>query len=223
MDDPLYLHSSDHLSLVLVSNLLTKHNYQTWSRAMIIAFQARDKEEIKVQYGGCVGPRLYKIRRAIYSVKQGKDYVAGFYNKIKGYWEELVCLKASLMYGDYEDHLLPNLANLAKTYGMISNVEKPKRLNVLDPLDVSAMLNNQYQPASKPQGQGFMKEDKSVYKYDYCQKKGHLRRDCLKLKGYSYWWPGVRDQKQKEKANVVQEMDTPMEYRIDEQTNSKNM
>ncbi|GAA0186270.1 hypothetical protein LIER_33558 [Lithospermum erythrorhizon] len=171
MDDPLYLHSSDHSSMVLVSDLLTGAGFmnsplikQTLSLAckgIIIALLQEENtfkqcvkvnatliscilnamskdlargfayatdayilwEEIKVQYDGCVGPRLYEIKRAIYSVKQGKDSIAGFYNKIKG--------SQILLYGP--------IPNLAKTYGMISNVEKQKRLNVLDPLDVSAM------------------------------------------------------------------------------------
>ncbi|GAA0175066.1 hypothetical protein LIER_28320 [Lithospermum erythrorhizon] len=38
-----YLHSSDHSSLVLVSDLLTQRNYNSWSRAMTIALEARDK------------------------------------------------------------------------------------------------------------------------------------------------------------------------------------
>ncbi|GAA0151736.1 hypothetical protein LIER_10391 [Lithospermum erythrorhizon] len=95
---------------------------------------------------------------------------------------------------------------------MISNVEKHKKLHVLDPLDVSAM-----QSATRS------RVLEGGQKFDYYQKKGHLRRDCFKLKGYTDWWPGVRYQKKKEKANVIEEMDTPMEYRLDEQTNSKNL
>ncbi|GAA0172126.1 hypothetical protein LIER_41277 [Lithospermum erythrorhizon] len=43
MDNPIYLHSMDHSSLVLVSDLLTEHNYQTWSRSMMTVLQAKDK------------------------------------------------------------------------------------------------------------------------------------------------------------------------------------
>ncbi|GAA0150610.1 hypothetical protein LIER_37144 [Lithospermum erythrorhizon] len=157
MDNPLYLHSSDHSNLVLMSDLLTEHNYQTWSRSMETALQARDKivfingeflrpsvdhedhkqwikvnttliswllnaiskdiargfafatdafglwEEIKHQFGGCIGPRLYEIRRSIYSTKPGKDTVTGFYNKLKTLWEEFLYLKPGMKYGDYEE------------------------------------------------------------------------------------------------------------------------
>ncbi|GAA0151461.1 hypothetical protein LIER_10175 [Lithospermum erythrorhizon] len=47
---------------------------------------------------------------------------------------------------------------------------------------------NQFQPYPKPQN-GFMKEDKLVYKCDNCGKIGHLRKDCFKLKGFPNWWP----------------------------------
>ncbi|GAA0170061.1 hypothetical protein LIER_24407 [Lithospermum erythrorhizon] len=43
VDSPLYLHSSDHSSLVLVTDLLTEHNYIPWSRSMMIVLEARDK------------------------------------------------------------------------------------------------------------------------------------------------------------------------------------
>ncbi|GAA0174360.1 hypothetical protein LIER_41711 [Lithospermum erythrorhizon] len=175
-----------------MSDLLIEHNYQTWSRVMIIALQARDKvvfingqyarlgvaedtykqwvkvnatliswilnsmskdlergfayatdafmlwEEIKTQFGGGVGPRVYEIRRAIYTPKQGKDSVDVFYNILKG-------LKTGLRFGDFEEEkmmlflmglndefkstrnqifMYDLLPNLAKAYGMIVNVEK---------------------------------------------------------------------------------------------------
>lgn len=45
-DDPnhhLYLHHSDHPGVVLVSQPLTEDNYNTWSRAMIMALSAKKK------------------------------------------------------------------------------------------------------------------------------------------------------------------------------------
>ncbi|GAA0150066.1 hypothetical protein LIER_09088 [Lithospermum erythrorhizon] len=43
VDEPLYLHNTDHYSLVLVTGPLTEHNYVAWSRSMIIALEARYK------------------------------------------------------------------------------------------------------------------------------------------------------------------------------------
>ncbi|GAA0173771.1 hypothetical protein LIER_27319 [Lithospermum erythrorhizon] len=43
VDNPLFLHSSDHSSLVLVTDPLNEYNYTSWSRLMIIALEARDK------------------------------------------------------------------------------------------------------------------------------------------------------------------------------------
>ncbi|KAG9144318.1 hypothetical protein Leryth_019420, partial [Lithospermum erythrorhizon] len=43
IDDPLFFHSSDHSSLILVTDPLTDLNYTSWSRAMRIALEARDK------------------------------------------------------------------------------------------------------------------------------------------------------------------------------------
>ncbi|GAA0161042.1 hypothetical protein LIER_39154 [Lithospermum erythrorhizon] len=43
VDDPLFLHSSDHSSLVLVLDLLNESNYVGWSRAMMITLEGNDK------------------------------------------------------------------------------------------------------------------------------------------------------------------------------------
>ncbi|GAA0149067.1 hypothetical protein LIER_08335 [Lithospermum erythrorhizon] len=86
--------------------------------------------------------------------------VAIFYNKMKSLWEELVFLKSSMKYGDYEEEsmmlflmglndeyestrsqilLYDPLPNLAMAYGMIANVQKQKKLQIIEPLEVSTM------------------------------------------------------------------------------------
>ncbi|GAA0186456.1 hypothetical protein LIER_33744 [Lithospermum erythrorhizon] len=195
---------------------------------MIIVLQARDKvEEIKTRFGGGVGPMLYELRRAIYTAKQGKDSVAVFYNMLKGLWEELICLETGMRYGNYEEEkmmlflirlnyefestrnqilLYDPLPNLAMAYGMIANVEKQKKLHIHVQAEVSAtQAALRFNPRSDQTS-----EDKFVYKCDNCGKRGHLRTDSFKLKGFLDWWHGF-NQKMKEKANMVQEMSTPLE------------
>ena len=41
--NPYFLHSEDHPSLALVSHLLTRSNYSTWSHAMWMALNAKNK------------------------------------------------------------------------------------------------------------------------------------------------------------------------------------
>ncbi|KAH9679435.1 retrotran gag 3 domain-containing protein [Citrus sinensis] len=41
--NPLFLHHSDHPGVILVSQPLTEDNYNTWSRAMIMALSAKNK------------------------------------------------------------------------------------------------------------------------------------------------------------------------------------
>ncbi|KAJ4705228.1 Retrovirus-related Pol polyprotein from transposon TNT 1-94 [Melia azedarach] len=46
MDDihnPFFLHNGDHPGLILVSHILTSPNYNTWSRAMLMALNAKNK------------------------------------------------------------------------------------------------------------------------------------------------------------------------------------
>ena len=40
---PFFLHNGDHPGLVLVSHILTGANYNTWSRAMLMALNAKNK------------------------------------------------------------------------------------------------------------------------------------------------------------------------------------
>ncbi|GAA0150085.1 hypothetical protein LIER_09105 [Lithospermum erythrorhizon] len=134
-DDPMYLHSADHPSLVLDlarGFAYAKDAFLLW-------------EEIRTQFGEGVGPRLYELIRGIYTIKQGKDFVVIFYNRLKELWEELICLETGMRYGDYEKEkmmlflmglndefestrnqilLYDPLPNLAKAYGMIANIEK---------------------------------------------------------------------------------------------------
>lgn len=42
--DPLYLHHSDQPVAILVTQQLNEENYPTWSRAMIMALSAKNKE-----------------------------------------------------------------------------------------------------------------------------------------------------------------------------------
>ncbi|GAA0174838.1 hypothetical protein LIER_28143 [Lithospermum erythrorhizon] len=53
-------------------------------------------------------------------------------------------------------------------------------------------------------------------------KGGHLKRDCFKIKGFPDWWIALRENKMKEKLNVVQEMNTPMDL-VQDGHNSANM
>lgn len=70
MDDPvnpLYLHHSDNPGLVLVSQLLTGENYNSWSLALSIALSMKNKlgfinwaAFLKPAHGGKVSPSLFQ-------------------------------------------------------------------------------------------------------------------------------------------------------------------
>ncbi|GAA0146185.1 hypothetical protein LIER_06198 [Lithospermum erythrorhizon] len=49
-------------------------------------FASDDSElwnEIREGFGVSNGPKIYELRRGIYSTKQGSDSIVGYYNKIK--------------------------------------------------------------------------------------------------------------------------------------------
>ncbi|GAA0143518.1 hypothetical protein LIER_35756 [Lithospermum erythrorhizon] len=139
----LYLHSSDHSSLVLVTDLQTEHNYTPWSRSIMIALEARNKlsfvkgenpepevdhytyrqwrkREIKESFGKSNGPKIYELRRKIYAAKQGNDSVTVYYNKLKRLWDEFRCIKPNLVrMGDDEEKVMQFLMGLNDKYEAI--------------------------------------------------------------------------------------------------------
>ena len=45
INNPFFLHNGDHPGLVLVSHVLIGPNYSTWSRAMLMALNTKNKLE----------------------------------------------------------------------------------------------------------------------------------------------------------------------------------
>ncbi|XP_038685765.1 uncharacterized protein LOC119985545 [Tripterygium wilfordii] len=97
--NPLFLHSSDHVGLILVSKKLNGNNYNTWSCAIRIALSAKNKlglvdGSLEPDLAGSViylpnaheiwvnlhehfsqgnGPYLFQIQREINSLTQAKN------------------------------------------------------------------------------------------------------------------------------------------------------
>ncbi|GAA0159378.1 hypothetical protein LIER_16166 [Lithospermum erythrorhizon] len=106
-------------------------------------------EEIRECYGGSNGSRLYKLRRSIYGTKQGTNSVIAYYNKLKRFWDELMCTNPNASYGtDGEervmqffmglneyDHIrsqilyMDPIPTVSKTYSMVTNVEKQRQVH----------------------------------------------------------------------------------------------
>ncbi|GAA0149387.1 transmembrane signal receptor [Lithospermum erythrorhizon] len=165
-------------------------------------------EEVKERFGVCNGPRLYELRRSIYSAKQGNDSIAGYYNKIKRLWDELLCLKPGIGGADGEERVMQFLMGLnedydnirnqiltmdpiptiSKSYSMVSNVEKQKKVHhmVIDSADnmaLSVQTAQGFKPASQTT-QGYMRNYKPVMKCEYCGKPGHVKAGCYRLIGF---------------------------------------
>ncbi|GAA0166025.1 hypothetical protein LIER_21277 [Lithospermum erythrorhizon] len=257
IDDPLFLHSSDYSSLVLVSDVLTQTNYVAWSRAMKVAMKARDKygflnreietpsmedvrfkqwnkvnstliswimnalskdisrgfvfmddakllwEEIREQFGGSNGLRVFELRMSIYTIKQGdgEDRMMYF---LMGVGDEYDAIKNQVLIIDF-------LPSIAKTYSMIVKVKRRKVVHsvVVDVTDNVVMQIKAYVKNKNQQGSSYgeyktrnnntgkpvfrRREDKSHLKCDFCDKTGHVKFGCFKLVGFLEWWTGVKN------------------------------
>ncbi|GAA0187560.1 hypothetical protein LIER_34848 [Lithospermum erythrorhizon] len=172
------------------------------SSGFISASNASDLwREIKEQFGGCSGPRIYELRRSIYSSKQGGDSVAMYYNKVKRLWDELACLKPNVV-GQYVDEekmmqfliglieefdatrnqvlLMDHLPSVAKAYGMMIQVEQQRALQgqQLESVENVIMHTRSYQNTTNV-GNGMNTRNfqiaKSVYKRREVVDKSHLK------------------------------------------------
>ncbi|GAA0172127.1 hypothetical protein LIER_41278 [Lithospermum erythrorhizon] len=142
-------------------------------------------EEIRQQFGGYIEPRLYEIRRSIYYAKQGKDSVACFYNKLKTLWEELMSLKPRMRFGDFEElHTLETGSVMAMQVVPRFGQKNQFKRNIDSRVHFQGFKNQQQQFASRNKGQGFVKEDKYAYRCDFYGRRGHLKRDYFKIKGF---------------------------------------
>ncbi|GAA0157757.1 hypothetical protein LIER_38514 [Lithospermum erythrorhizon] len=73
--------------------------------------------ELKEQFGGSNGPRVFYLRRSMYTSKQGGESVVMYYNKIKRLWDELAVLEpnvAVIFYG--EERMMQFLMGLGEEY-----------------------------------------------------------------------------------------------------------
>ncbi|XP_071708327.1 uncharacterized protein [Rutidosis leptorrhynchoides] len=114
---PLYLHQNDHPGLILISNKLTgSENYSSWRISMMIALNAKNK--LKIVTGEITEPAANssvdalwdrtndmiiswilntisdQIANEISQLKQDQCTVEIYYQKLKGYWDELDALEA---------------------------------------------------------------------------------------------------------------------------------
>ncbi|GAA0178162.1 hypothetical protein LIER_29800 [Lithospermum erythrorhizon] len=156
-------------------------------------------EEVKERFGVCNGPRLYELRRSIYSAKKGNNSIAGYYNKIKRLWDELLYLKPGTGGADGEERVMQFLMGLnedydniknqiltmdpiptvSKSYSMVSNVEKQRKVHhiVIDSADnmaLSVQMAQDFKPASQTT-QGYVRNYRPVVKCEYCGKPGHIK------------------------------------------------
>ncbi|GAA0176222.1 hypothetical protein LIER_44011 [Lithospermum erythrorhizon] len=68
-------------------------------------------DKIVERFGKSNGPKVFELKRSIYSAKQGSYSVNVYYNKLKDLWDELDCLKPKNV-DDDEDKMMQFLMGL---------------------------------------------------------------------------------------------------------------
>ncbi|GAA0167755.1 hypothetical protein LIER_22617 [Lithospermum erythrorhizon] len=161
-------------------------------------------------------------------VKGGEIHVYKYSSKcrLKRLWDEFKCIKPNsarieddmeekvmqFLMGLSEDYdhmrnqilVMEPLPSVTKTYSMINNVEKQRRVHNSVHETLENILFQAFQGNKGPvQGNRFYKVDKSHLKCDFCRKKVHVKVGCFKLKGYPDWWLGLKDNASRSKGKHV--------------------
>uniref|UniRef100_A0A803QNN8 Retrotransposon Copia-like N-terminal domain-containing protein n=1 Tax=Cannabis sativa TaxID=3483 RepID=A0A803QNN8_CANSA len=116
LSSPYFLSTGDHPGLVLVSAPLTGPNFQSWRRAISMAFAAKNKtafldgslpKPIPSDHAFCSwtrcnnmndlidrfnegnGPRIFQLKAELHSIQQGDQSISSYFTKLQSLWDEL--------------------------------------------------------------------------------------------------------------------------------------
>ncbi|KAH6802741.1 Ribosomal protein L7Ae/L30e/S12e/Gadd45 family protein [Perilla frutescens var. frutescens] len=112
VNDALYINSTEHLGMLLTTDLFDGQKYHNWCRAVRRGLLSRNKLGLLDgslpkpaigsldymqwrRFGKMNGPRLYKIRREIATFTQGAQTVMVYFNNLSALWDDLSLLKSS--------------------------------------------------------------------------------------------------------------------------------
>ncbi|GAA0157747.1 hypothetical protein LIER_14945 [Lithospermum erythrorhizon] len=92
--------------------------------------------------------------------------------------------------------LMDPLPFVSKYKSMVVNVENQRQVQHFahEVVENFVMQVRNYQPTGdvyQPAASKYIMVDKSQLKCDNCEKRGHVKAGCFKLKGYPNWWPNV--------------------------------
>ncbi|XP_071694665.1 uncharacterized protein [Rutidosis leptorrhynchoides] len=112
---PLFLHQQDHPGLILISKKLTAfENYSSWRRLIMIALNAKNKlkivngeftethiqlshkalwDQLQEHYSQLDGHKIFQLTTEITELKQTYCTIEVYYQKLKGFWDELDALE----------------------------------------------------------------------------------------------------------------------------------
>ncbi|KAK9704944.1 hypothetical protein RND81_07G021800 [Saponaria officinalis] len=139
-------------------------------------------------------PYLYQLRKDVVQIVQGDSSVAEYYSRLKSVWEDIRSLdplpdcSCGVLTKDNKNNLIDFLMDVDRKFEHIRG-----QILAMDPLptvnqafakvnqaEVQKHISNSNvwtRDAKKPEVSG------AVYRYDFCNKNGHTREFCWKLKG----------------------------------------
>ncbi|XP_068317178.1 uncharacterized protein [Pyrus communis] len=87
-NDPPYLHHSDQPGAILVTHPLNDENYSTWSRAMTMALNAKNKEGFINGTIKELAVHLFHIEQEIHGSVQGNMNIGAYFTILKSFWDD---------------------------------------------------------------------------------------------------------------------------------------
>nr|GEV76720.1 hypothetical protein [Tanacetum cinerariifolium] len=209
-DHPLYLHQTDHPSLILISKKLTgSDNYGSWRRSMMIDLNAKSKYRIAT--GEYPKPSVTSNTRALWERNNDmiiswilnvvSEQISNNMNfKLKGFWDELDSLEAPHMcvcpcsrengreniQRDQRKRLIAFLMGLDEGYSNIRG--KILLMNPLPTVVKAYGMKNYTRGESSTPAKKISAFKKGVY-YGNCSKEGHTKAECYKIVRYPIGHP----------------------------------
>ncbi|GKB04600.1 uncharacterized mitochondrial protein-like protein [Tanacetum coccineum] len=169
---PLYLHQIDHPGLILISKKLTgSDNYGSWRRSMMIALNVKNKYIITIgEY-----PKPVKTLNCAVEV---------YYQKLKGFWDELDALEAP--------HLCNCLCNCENGRENIERDQRKRLIQFLMGLDegysnIRGQILLMYPLPTVVKAYGMVRHEEK--KREGIFKEGHTKAECNKILGYPIGHP----------------------------------
>ncbi|XP_076910969.1 uncharacterized protein LOC143568791 [Bidens hawaiensis] len=169
--NPLYLHLSDYLGMILVFKFFDGNGFGAWKRAMMIALSAKNK--LGFINDTANSAKIYQLQKNLCQITQGSSDIAIYFAKMKSNCDELNAI--------YFLHALVPLHYINLSYWILMQNEKKKEIHTTTDFTASSASMN---ASSGGLVNGGTEENRRTLVCTHYKRNGHSINKCYKLIGF---------------------------------------